>query len=120
MRWFPVKSRLQHRFGREWFAELMSWHSTSKSEDGVMWFVHDSPAWKHVDATWPDFGSDPRNVRFGFSTDGVNPFKLNKTSQSTWPMALILYNIPPWLAMKKGHVILSILIPGTFFMFNSW
>jgi hypothetical protein len=25
---------------------------------------------------------------------------------------LVNYNIPPWLATKKGHIILSLLIPG--------
>ena len=29
-----------------------------------------------------------------------------------WPVVLINYNIPPWLSIKKGHLILSLLILG--------
>ena len=31
---------------------------------------------------------------------------------SIWPVVLMNYNIPPWMSMKKGHLILSMLIPG--------
>lgn len=27
-------------------------------------------------------------------------------------MVLVNYNIPPWKAIKKGHVMLALLIPG--------
>ena len=27
-------------------------------------------------------------------------------------MVLVNYNIPPWMSIKKGHLILSLLIPG--------
>ncbi|KAL3686551.1 hypothetical protein R1sor_009125 [Riccia sorocarpa] len=49
---------------------------------------------------------------FGLVSDGVSPFGLKTTSHSTWPVALINYNIPPWLATKKGFVILALIIPG--------
>ncbi len=34
----------------------------------------DSKAWAHIEATWPDFASNPRNVRLALATDGFNPF----------------------------------------------
>ena len=36
----------------------------------------DSPAWKLVDHMWPDFGSEPRNLRLAISTDEVNPLAI--------------------------------------------
>ena len=44
--------------------------------------------------------------------DGVNPFNLYSTKWSTWLVVLVNYNIPPWMSIKKGHLILSLLIPG--------
>ena len=44
--------------------------------------------------------------------DGVNPFGLKSTAWSTWPVVLVNYNIPPWKAIKKGHVMLALLILG--------
>ena len=46
------------------------------------------------------------------ATDGVNPYKLQRTSWSTWPVMLLNYNIPPWLATKKFFITLALLIPG--------
>lgn len=48
------------------------------------------------------------------ATDGISPFNLAGKAQpySVWPIVLINYNIPPWLSMKKGHLLLSMLVPG--------
>lgn len=103
-------------YGRRHFAQLMQWHASdqAKSPPGVMRYTHDSPAWKHIDTTWPDFGEESRNLRFGLGMDGVNPYKLMKSKHSTWPVLLINYNIPPWLAIKKAYVMLSLIIPGMY------
>ena len=57
-------------------AELMVWHKSHRSEDGVMRLPVDSPAHKHVESTWPEFGRDPRHVRLGLASDGVSPHSL--------------------------------------------
>ena len=31
---------------------------------------------------------------------------------SMWPVVLIVYNLPPWLCMKKEYLMLTLLIPG--------
>ena len=46
--------------------------------------------------------------------DGVNPFGLRSSSWSTWPVCLVNYNLPPWLAMKKGHILLAMIVPGKY------
>lgn len=56
---------------------------------------------------------EPRNLRFGLGTDGVNPFAEKRSSWSTWPVLLYNYNIPSWLTTKKYFIILSMIIPGT-------
>jgi hypothetical protein len=42
----------------------------------------------------------------------MNPFGENRTVHSTWPVILVMYNIPTWLCRKRKYLILSILIQG--------
>lgn len=114
MRYFPLIPRLLHTYRCSDLAELQVWHSEHRSTDGVMRLAVDSPAAKFVEEEWPEFGRDPRNVRLGLATDGISPFNLAGKAQpySVWPVVLTNYNIPPWRAMRKGHLILSIIVPG--------
>lgn len=112
LRHFPIIPRLQRMFGTEAQAKLMTWHSRNRSTDGKMRMVPDSPQWRFVDSTWPEFAADPRNVRLGLAADGVNPFAEKRSNWSTWPISLINFNLPPWLATKKHFVILALIIPG--------
>jgi len=34
------------------------------------------------------------------------------TTDSTWPVVLIPYNLPPWVCLKPSSFILSLIIPG--------
>ena len=63
------------------------------------------------DEKWPDFSQDPHNIRLGLALDGVNPFSDQSTKWSTWPVFLINYNLPPWLATKPFFLMLSLIIP---------
>jgi hypothetical protein len=42
----------------------------------------------------------------------MNPFGENKTMHRTWPVILMMYNIPTWLHHKRMYHMLSILIQG--------
>lgn len=59
----------------------------------------------------PNFSQDPHNIRLGLALDGVNPFSDQSTKWSTWPVFLINYNLPPWLATKPFFLMLSLIIP---------
>ncbi|KAL3691388.1 hypothetical protein R1sor_005039 [Riccia sorocarpa] len=37
---------------------------------------------------------------------------VKSSSHSTWPVVLTNYNVPPWLASKKGFLLLALIIPG--------
>ncbi|CAM6094113.1 unnamed protein product [Calypogeia fissa] len=79
-----------------------------------MRLVVDSPAHQHVESTWPEFDRDPRHVRLGLASDGVSPHSLGGKGRPTsvWPVVIMNYNLPPWLSMKKGFLLLSLIIPG--------
>ncbi|OMO68751.1 Transposon, En/Spm-like protein [Corchorus capsularis] len=86
-------------------------NETLNEDDGEV-EIKKKPAKKAFDSRFPDFASDPRNVRLGLAADGFNPFKLMSTTYSTWPVVLINYNLPPWIGMKQPAFILSMIIPG--------
>jgi hypothetical protein len=50
--------------------------------------------------------------------DGVNPFGLRSSSYSVWPVALVNYNLPPHMVIKKGHIMLALLIPRKYKVHN--
>ncbi|KAG8479387.1 hypothetical protein CXB51_029118 [Gossypium anomalum] len=109
---FPLIPRLQRLFMSSKTAESMRWHNDQQTDDGLLRHPADSLAWKSFDSKFPSFASDPRNVRLGLAADGFNPFKIISTSYSTWPVVLVLYNLPPWICMKQSSFILSMIIPG--------
>ena len=90
----------------------MQWHAQNKRTNGKHLFVVDSKMWMEFDNRWPDFSQDPRNMRLGLALDGVNPFLDQSTKWSTWPVFLINYSLPPWLATKPFFLMLSLIIPG--------
>ena len=92
--------------------ELMKWHSQNKSTDGKQRFVADSKMRMKFDNRWLDFSQDPCNMRLGLALDGVNPVSDQSTKWSTWPVFLINYNLPPWLATKPFLLMLSLIILG--------
>ena len=65
-----------------------------------------------VDRTFPTFANDARNIRFGLSKDGMNPFGEQSSGHSTWLLTLCIYNLPPWLYMKRKFIMMLVLIPS--------
>jgi hypothetical protein len=80
-----------------------------------MRLIVDSPAHSFIENQWPIFANEPRNIRLGMATDGISPFGTIRTKYSLWPVVMINYNIPQWLAIKKGHLFLTLIIPGIYF-----
>jgi hypothetical protein len=78
-----------------------------------MRLIVDSPTYKHVEATWPEFWRNSRHVRLGLASDGVSPHSLGEKGQPTsvWLVVVMNYNLPPWLSMKKGFLLLSLIVP---------
>ena len=114
LRHFPIIPRIKSMFRCKSIASLMTWHQSSRSTDEVLRVPADSLAWRHIEETWSAFKEEPRSLRFGLAMDGVNPFGLRSSSWSTWPICLVNYNLPPWLAIKKGHLLLSLIVPGKY------
>ncbi|XP_076955180.1 uncharacterized protein LOC143629918 [Bidens hawaiensis] len=111
--WYlPIIPRLKRLFSNEKEAKLLRWHSDDRINDGKLRHVADSPQWKNIDNMYPKFGNEVRNIRFGLSSDGINPFGALSSIHSTWPVLLCIYNLPPWLCMKRKYIMMSLLIQG--------
>ena len=72
----------------------------------------DGSQWRKIDRTYTDFALDARNIRFGLNMDGMNPFGEMSSGHITWHVTLCIYNLPPWLCMKRKFIMMHILIPG--------
>jgi hypothetical protein len=111
--WYlPVIDHLKCMFSKAREAQLLLWHVQQK-RDGKIRHPADGRQWKHFDLSHnEDFSKDPRNIRFGLSTDGMNPFGEMRNTNSTWPVIMCIYNLPPWLCHKQKYLLLTTLISG--------
>ncbi|CAA7059754.1 unnamed protein product [Microthlaspi erraticum] len=112
LRYFPIIPRLKRMFRSEKTATDLIWHFSNKRNDGKMSHPVDSATWDQMNNKYPDFASEPRNVRLGLSTDGFNPFSMKNSTYSCWPVLMVNYNMAPDLCMKEENVMLTLLIPG--------
>ncbi|GJX27686.1 uncharacterized protein Tco_0235765 [Tanacetum coccineum] len=87
-------------------------HAEDRKHDEKMRHVADASQWKNIDNHYIKFGAEIRNIRFGLSSDGINPFGNMSSRHSTWPVLLCIYNLPPWLCMKRKYIMMSLLIHG--------
>jgi hypothetical protein len=48
----------------------------------------------------------------GLAIDGVCPFSFLKSNYSVCPVGLIVYNIPPWMSVRKENLMLTLIVIG--------
>jgi len=100
--WYlPTISPFKCLFANVNDAKNLRWHANGKKIDGLLRHVANSPQWKKIDSLFPEFESDPRNLRVGLATDGMNPYGNLSSKHSLWPVLVIIYNLSYWLCMKR-------------------
>jgi len=57
--------------------------------------------------TFPEFGPESRNLRLGLATDYINPYGNLSSKHSSWPVLLMINNLPPLLCIKRKYMMLS-------------
>ena len=111
--WYlPIVPRFKRLFANVNDAKNLTWHADEREKDGMLRHAADSPHWKLIDDEFKEFGCEARNLRLGLCTDGINLFGNMSSQHSTWPVLLVIYNLPPWLIMKRKYIMLSLLISG--------
>ena len=58
----------------------------------------DSIQWKKFDDEFPKFGKESRNIRLNLATDRMNLFGNMSMNHNSWPVLLVIYNLPPGCA----------------------
>ncbi|XP_027361200.1 uncharacterized protein LOC113869190 [Abrus precatorius] len=112
MWYFPVILRLRRLFRTAENAKHMTWHAEGRIRDGKLRHPADSLQWKKFDDEYEDFAAETRNIRFALAIDGMNLHGMQSSTHSTWPVILLIYNLPPWYCMKQKYMMLSLLISG--------
>jgi hypothetical protein len=111
--WYaPIILRLKWLFRNKEHARLLRWHKEDRKKYAMLRHPADGSKWRKIERDYPDFAGDARNLRFGLSTNDMNPFGEHSYSHSTWPVTLCIYNLPPWLCMKRKFIMMPVLIQG--------
>ncbi|CAL2266265.1 unnamed protein product [Prunus armeniaca] len=110
--YFPLIPRFKRMFKSLETSKSLTWHNEARMKDGRLHHLADSPSWKLIDYKWPDFGSEPRNLRLALSSDGINPHSSLSSRSSCWPVILVTYNLPTEFCMKRKFMMLTLLISG--------
>ena len=92
----------------------MDYHARNRSQYDVIRMPANGTAFRDIKEKWPHFKEEPLNLRISLAADGVNPFAHMKSIYMVWPIFVINNNIPPWLSIKREHIMLSMIIPGFF------
>jgi len=79
-------------------------HVIARKSDGLLRHPADSPQWKTIDLLYLNFTQDPRNLRLGLTSDGMNPFGNLSTGHNSWPI---------FLCVKQKYMMLCMMIAGT-------
>ena len=112
MWYLPLIPRLKRLYRSAEHSENLIWHETRRVKDGKLRHPADSQAWKKVNNLNPEFKTEARHLRLGLAADGVNPHKSLSSRHSSWPVFLVMYNLPPWLVMRRKFLMLTLMISG--------
>ena len=112
MWYFLIIPRLKRFFKNKDNAKLMRWHKEDRKEDHMIRHPADGSQWRNLNREYPQFDNDPRNIRFALSADGMNPYGEFGSAHSTWPVTLCMFNLPPWLCLKRKFIMMPVLIEG--------
>jgi hypothetical protein len=93
-------------------AKLLRWHKEDYKKDAMLRHPADGSQWRKIEREFPNFADDARNIRFGLSTDGMNPLGDQSCTNSTWHVTLCISNPPPWLCVKRKFIMVPVLIQG--------
>ena len=79
----------------------------------------DGFAFKEIEETWSHFKEEPHNLKLSLVADSVNPYGDMRYVYLVWPIFVINNNIPPWMSIKREHIMLQMIVPSIF-SFNSY
>ena len=86
--WYaPIIPQLKRLFKNKEHAKLLRWYKEDRKKDEMVRHPADGSQWRKIEREDKDFAGDARNLRFGLSTDGMNPFGEQSCSHPRRPPA---------------------------------
>ena len=107
--YLPLIPRLKRLYASMSSAPYMRWCFENQRSDGVMTHPSHGETW-HFDRTYPDFASDPHNIRLWLCIDG---FILNNQFSKPyfcWLVVVTPYNLPLEICIKDLYLFLTCII----------
>ena len=92
----------------------MDYHAHNRSQDDIMKMLADGLKFKEIEEKWPHFKEEPPNLKLSLAANDVNPFGEMISTYSMWLVFVISNNIPPWLSIKREHIMLTLIVLGIF------
>ena len=83
MLYAPIIPRLKRLFRNKEHAKLLRWHKEDFKKDGKLRVPADGLQWRKIERRRQDFAGDARNIWFGLTMDGINPFGEQSSNHST-------------------------------------
>lgn len=111
--YFPLGPRLERLFGTSTLSEIIQSHLKVSRDDGYVYDIHDSPAWRNAYSSQGQFNGDHCGISFALCTDGVNPFSQNRVTYSMWPIVMTVLNLPHHLRYSSKSLFLVGIVPGS-------
>ena len=65
-----------------------------------------------IEEKWPYFKEEPQNLKLYLAIGGVNPFGEMRYIYLVWYIFVNNNNLPPWMSIKKEHIMLKMIILG--------
>ena len=103
MFYFPLTPSLLAYMRSPTLSLLMTFHQDHHSVDGIMRIPSDTPAWKHLEASYEQM-KDARLVMLQVCMDGMNLARRFSSSNSFWAITCNILNLHPRLAIHKSHI----------------
>jgi hypothetical protein len=75
----------------------MAWHKEDRKKDHMLRHLTNGSQWRKIDRKYKQFAREARNIRFGLSTDGFNPFGEFSSGPIIWPVTLCMFNLSGWM-----------------------
>ena len=111
--WFlPIILRMKRMFANLNDAKNLRWHANERKCNGMYRHPTNSIQWKKFDDEFPEFGKESINIRLGLAINGINLFGNMSMNHSSWPVLLVIYNLPLGLCLKRKYMMLSMMISG--------
>ena len=82
----------------------MDCHARNRNQDDVIRMPADGSAFRDMEEKWPHFKEEPCNLKISLAVDGVNLFSHMRSIYTVWPILVTNNNIPPWLSIKRDHI----------------